>query len=94
MGRLIDADVLREYWHISEKCEECHWNNRDCSKPPYYSLHDICEAIDEAPTIDAIPVEWLWAAQDKMLESPRFNFEQCAVVGQLIRAWQKEQEAR
>jgi hypothetical protein len=48
----------------------------------------------EPEVVEAVPVEWLWAAQYKMLKSPRYNFEQCAVVGQLIRAWQKEQEAR
>lgn len=57
--KLIDADALRDYWHISELCESCHWNNIDCSKPPYYPLLDICKAIDEIPVVDAIPVEWM-----------------------------------
>lgn len=48
----------------------------------------------EPEIVEAVPVEWLWAAQNKMLKSQRYNFEQCAVVGQLIRAWQKEQGAR
>jgi hypothetical protein len=53
----------------------------------------FCQGF-EPEVVEAVPVEWLWAAQNKMLKSPRYNFEQCAVVGQLIRAWQKEQEAR
>ena len=59
----------------------------------YSKIKDI-PAVEEVNAVDAIPVEWLWAAQNKMLNSPRYNFQQCAVVGQLIRAWQKEQEAR
>lgn len=89
MGRFIDADALREYWHISEKCEECHWNNRDCSKPSYYSLHDICEGIDEVPTIDAIPVEWLkglMLSTDDDVDKVEFAW--------IMREWQKEQGAR
>lgn len=91
MGRLIDADVLLEYWHISEKCEECHWNNRDCSKPPYYSLHDICEGIDEVPTIDAIPVEWLEEQRDKLSEAWDEEWHE---INGLIEQWLEEQGAR
>ena len=91
MPRLIDADALREHWHISEKCEECHWNNRDCSKPPYYSLHDICEEIDEVPTIDAIPMWWI---TEKFLDVLNKDKELSKAVWLVRKAWQKEQEAR
>ena len=91
MPRLIDADALREHWHISEKCEECHWYNRDCSKPPYYSLHDICEAIDEVPTIDAIPMWWI---TEKFLDVLNKDKELSKAVWLVRKAWQKEQEAR
>ena len=88
--RLIDADALRYYWRISEPCEHCHWNRIDCSKPPYYSLLDICNAIDEMPIIDAIPVEWLG---DKELDyrttgDKMFSDAFAVVIGE----WQKEQE--
>ena len=88
--RLIDADMLREHWHISEKCEECHWNNRDCSKPPYYSLHDICEGIDEVPTIDAIPVGWIIDRANDPERAPLYR----RYAQMLYEEWQKEQEAR
>ena len=86
--RLIDANALREHWHISEKCEECHWNNRDCSKPPYYSLHDICEAIDEVSTIDAIPVEWLKNLQ----KDERATLDDVESIDWILVWWQQEQE--
>ena len=90
--RLIDADVLCEYWHISEKCEECHWNNRDCSKPPYYSLHDICGAIYEVPTIDAIPVEWLRGLKEKLYGNSN-GLAYRMLLDVILNIWQKEQEA-
>ena len=90
--RLIDANALREYYKINEHCEKCHWNNRDCSKPPYYSLHDICEAIDEVPTVDAIPVEWLRG----LMLSTEDDVDKVEFAW-IMREWEsekKEQEAR
>lgn len=83
---LIDNNALREYYKMNERCEECHWNNRDCSKPPYYSLLDICKAIDEVPIVDAIPVEWLRKWPKSLREG--------AYVRDILTDWQKEQEAR
>ena len=87
---LIDTNALREYYKINEHCEECHWNSRDCSKPPYYSLRDICEAIDEIPIIDAIPVEWLKEHDSKGNEYGR----RYITVVDALSMWQKEQEAQ
>ena len=84
--KLIDADELRKYWKISKECAECHWNNRDCSMPPYYPLRDICEAIDEMPVIDAIPVEWL------LSHIGEFDWREEAVIHDFIWKWEKEQE--
>lgn len=90
---LIDTNALRDYFNINEHCEECHWNSRDCSKPPYYSLRDICAAIDEIPTIDAIPVEWIKNRLDAMLKGTT-SAESCFAVQIMLVDWQKEQEAR
>lgn len=86
---IVSVTVFPDADYIKNLCENPS-NSEDW-------LGGVCEAInavEEVNPVDAIPVEWLWAAQNKMLKSPRYNFEQCAVVGQLIRAWQKEQEAR
>ena len=87
--KLIDADELRKYWKITKECIECHWNNRDCSRPPYYSLHDICEAIDEIPVIDAIPVEWL----EKQMKLSHENSAIHQTIDTVIGLWDMEQEA-
>lgn len=90
---LIDTNALREYFKINEHCEECHWNSRDCSMPPYYSLRDICAAIDEIPTIHAIPVEWV---KKKIIGATKDlgAVIHDGVLKELLFDWQKEQEAR
>ena len=85
---LIDVNVLREYFKISKECVECHWNNKDCSKPPYYSLRDICSAIDEIPTVDAIPVEWL---EEHDSDGNEYGSRYITVV-EALSMWQKEHE--
>lgn len=55
--KLIDADALREYLHVKEECDEdCVYYNKDCGCIDI-TLRDICEAIDEIPTIDAEPMK-------------------------------------
>ena len=53
--RLIDKDVLLDLFHIKEPCMECPWFTKGCDKP-VYSPMEICERIDDAPTVDAAPV--------------------------------------
>ena len=55
-----------------------------------WELHK--EAIENIPTVDAIPVEWLterkhWAAIDG-------DYWAENIIRYLLKAWQKEQEAR
>ena len=89
--RLVDADALK-----TEFDKNCAMECACCDHATCNHVGNAvgCGLVDAAPTIDAIPVEWLWVMRDKMLKNPWYNFEQCAVVGQIIRAWQKEQEAR
>lgn len=50
MGRLIDADALREYWLENGLNEYV------------YDTNAFLESIDEQPTVDAVPVvhgEWI-----------------------------------
>ena len=78
MGRLIDADALKEtvrkkYKDLPSRCE-------------------INELVNAAPTIPAIPVEWL---EDKELYyrttgDKLFSDAFAVVIGE----WPKEQEAR
>ena len=54
--RLIDADALIESWHLGTSCNTC---KRDAYKCEYYdkfSVMDVCGMIEDAPTVDAVPV--------------------------------------
>lgn len=83
MSRLIDADALpNELFkkHVHD-CEELE---------PMLYFEDAVKVVENAPTIDAIPVEWL----------REFDLYYAGISGgspymkALIEAWQKEQEAR
>lgn len=78
MSRLIDADALKSALAHAAK-DYCNRNG------PMRTI-DFESLIDNAPTIDAIPVEWLrkW---------PR-DLREGAYVRDILRDWQKEQEAR
>lgn len=54
--RLIDADELNKTLGIdSDSCSTCSWGYRGrCSRG--CDFEDACCAIEDAPTIDAVPV--------------------------------------
>ena len=48
--RLIDADALLERLKTSRDCDTCEWEcGGRCANP--HIIVDVCEAIDEAPTV-------------------------------------------
>ena len=83
MSRLIDADALKS------KIEQSGGEGTIAR----YCKRVLAECLDnDAPTIDAIPVEWL---EDKELDyrttgDKMFSDAFAVVIGE----WQKEQEAR
>lgn len=54
--RLIDADKLKKALGItSEDCNKCGWGSYEsCGRG--YDFEDACVAIDNAVTVDAVPV--------------------------------------
>ena len=61
--RLIDADALRERHGMGEECSSCVMDTKACRYGRDYSKMDFCEWLDDAPTIDAVPVrhgEWIF----------------------------------
>ena len=83
--RSIDGDALKDRLQEALEFQEKH---------DYYEGAELFEIaqdnVDEQPTIDAIPVEWL----------REFDLYYAGISGgtpymnELIEAWQKEQEAR
>ena len=49
--RLIDADARKKDWSMANKCEECLQDARKCQYEQNFTRMDICEMLDEAPTV-------------------------------------------
>ena len=77
--RLIDADALNKELQ------------RRVGSPTDDKLYEANLVIIEAPTIDAIPVEWLKAHKTISIEDWG---EEPVTVGAALMIWQKEQEAQ
>ena len=85
--RLIDADVLQEHFTDMQNYEECACNfesgNAACTE--WYCVE---QALENAPTIDAIPVEWLWKKREVAI------WQFAGAIDWLLSDWQQEQEAQ
>ena len=87
MSRLIDADALKTVMHRR------HDLFSGCTNPPEKARRDelvqVIVDINNAPTIDAIPVEWL---TEKANDAP--NQVMQAAIDFLLIVWKNEQGAR
>ncbi len=84
MARMIDADALNEYIE-NEFDGVCVYDVSGGT-----AAYDFCNMVDNAPTIDAIPVAWLREWQD---EVGTIN-EWWPIIERIITVWHEEQEAR
>lgn len=82
MVRLIDADALPN--ELFKK----HVHDGEELVPMLY-YDDAVKVVEDAPTIDAIPVEWIHKfCEDDISE------EQREAIEWMLGVWQREQEAR
>lgn len=81
--RLVDADAVKT--GIIELLLEP-------DSVQYIWSCDALKAIDNAPTIDAIPAEWLIQRMLRADDESDMDMRDCISV--LVDEWQKEQEAR
>ena len=83
--RLIDANMLKDA--LFQK----HVHDEEELEPMLY-LDDAMKVVDEAPTIDSIPMDWM-DAQIRGYASALKSTELKALV--LVKQmWEKDQEAR
>lgn len=91
--RIGDLDALAKEFKRMRDCDPndnhfmgyaCHFMNS--GQEPSTEWECIDNALENAPTIDAIPVEWLRKWPKSLREG--------AYVHDILRDWQKEQEAR
>lgn len=88
MSRLIDADALA---HILESCRD---TAPVLNLQSIIAVDDAIQMVIDAPTVPAISVEWLKNRRDMYTNTVTAgNLRVAAVIDQLIREWEKEQEA-
>ena len=93
--RLIDADKLLDDFQIWPICDDCaQLEDTECELSGMY----ICKAIQNAPTVDAIPVEWLKRRMEKGLDE-RFlkgDMEEALIARScwnVLEVWKREAKA-
>lgn len=78
--RLIDADALMDALGIAVECSDCaNQAGAFCHKSSDFV--NACEAICDAPTADAIPIEYMRSQID------------CGKWEELIRRWREHDKA-
>ena len=89
--RLIDADALKEEIEFHPTSVSVCATVAEARGQTYFKNRCL-EDIDNAPTIDAIQVEWL--VNEMNMADDRGDMEMTDAISWLIQEWQKEQEAR
>ena len=85
MPRLTDADALKSFIRSIPDIS-------GLGLEPVIAVRDVLEMIDRAPTIDAIPVEWLKAQINDAIDDN--ETELASDIDWLIRKYKNEQEAQ
>ena len=85
--RLIDANALQQHFTDMQNYEPCAANFKDHRDEPSTNWYCVEQALDNAPTIEAIPVEWLQKMHDTSMIYPMYLAIEC-----LIEEWRQEQE--
>lgn len=90
--RLIDADALKADYGMADDCKDCRTGYRSCEYDRIYSKMDFCGWIDDAETVDAIPVEWI-KKQIEWLKSLDNTFSSLTAnnIQVMLNSWEREQ---
>ena len=76
--RLIDADALKADYGMAEDCKDCKTGYRSCQYDNTYTKMDFCGWIDDAPTVDAVPVRHgRWTIEDCHAATYRYCCSNC-----------------
>ena len=74
---LIDIDAFRKEHRINEHCEDCERNARECQYNDF-SMMDFCGWLDDAPTVDAVPVKHgRWEREDNVYDDLTYICSAC-----------------
>lgn len=90
--RLIDADVLKADYGMADDCKNCKTGWRSCQGDNTYTKMNFCGWLDDAPTVNAIPVEWI-KKQIEWLKSLDNTFSSLTAnnIQVMLNSWEREQ---
>ena len=83
MCRLIDVDALKADYGMAEDCKDCKTGYRSCEYDRIYSKMDFCGWLDDAPTVDAVPVRHgRWETDGMMMDDGEYLMTRCTACGE------------
>ena len=79
MSEMIDRQALKGAHGLGTDCCNCKQSARSCQYDRDFSRMDFCEWIDDAPTIDAVPVvHGEWIKRREFVEDMQFDGFRCS----------------
>ena len=89
--RIIDTDALKKYIDDCACCEKCQVKSyrcdEDCDFPDFLTAQWE-RAIDEQPTVDAIPVSWIKENKNLARQVGAWQYE--LFLDTLLKDWEEE----
>jgi len=89
--RLINVDALKEDYHMADDCKDCKTSVRDCEYDHVYTKMDFCGWLDDAPSVDAVPVEWIEEEIKRLREMDNdFAGLTANIINTMLKRYKKE----
>ena len=90
--RLIDVDELRADYGMAEDCKDCKTGYRSCQYNNTYTKMNFCGWLDDAPTVDAIPINWIMTQVEERVErGTAFDISVASILRTMVKEWRDEQ---
>jgi len=93
--KLTDVDALRDSFDVAYKCEDCKRDPRYCGTDLFdncvFTARMICDELDDAPIIEAIPIEWLLKKREEYAKR-EFGKLTVLAVDRVLWRWYEEKE--
>ena len=86
--RLINAEAFKEYCRKGMKRAKPLFRSGTLRQFAEQLTDDICKDIDEQPTVEAIPLEWI------RQQAEQYPGMESAMWSKLLRPWEKEKTKR
>ena len=90
--RLIDVDELRADYGMAEDCKDCKTGYRSCQYDNTYTKMNFCGWLDDAETVDAIPINWIITQVEERVErGTAFDISVASILRTMVKDWRDEQ---